>query len=90
MSQSIFDILNLSSIIWKGAPSERSSPPDPLDTTKRHYLCVENEGRTSCNRIYTKPIANGTHVTISEKCPEMFDNLTLLYKLGNVKYIRKE
>uniref|UniRef100_A0A6C0JW24 Uncharacterized protein n=1 Tax=viral metagenome TaxID=1070528 RepID=A0A6C0JW24_9ZZZZ len=85
MTQSIFDILNLSNIFWKGE-AKSSPPPDPLDTTKRHYLCVENGDRTSCNRIYTKPIASGTHVTISAKCPKMFDGLTLSYKLGKAVY----
>ena len=77
---SIFDILNLSNIFWKKMPE--LPPPDLLDTSKRHYLCVENGGHASCNRIYTKPIASGNHVTISEKCPEFFDGITLSYKLG--------
>ena len=77
---SIFDILNLSNIFWKKVPE--LPPPDLLDTSKRHYLCVEKEDRTSCNRIYTKPIASGTHVTISQKCPEFFDSASLSYKLG--------
>jgi len=81
---SIFDILNLSNIFWKKVPELPS--PDLLDTSKRHYLCVENKDRTSCNRIYTKPIASGTHVTISQKCPEFFDSISLSYKLGKNVY----
>ena len=73
--QSIFDILNLSHLIWYGAPRK----PDGLDPTKRHYQCISGP-KTVCNRIYEKSAVKGTHVSISQRCPEMFDSFTLSYK----------
>lgn len=82
-NRSIFDILNLSDLIWYGAPRK----PEGLDPSKRHYQCVENGPSTVCNRIYEKSVAKGKHVTISQQCPEMFDHATLSYKFGKIIYL---
>jgi hypothetical protein len=76
-TQTIFDVLNMSQT------GPRPPKPNGLDPDKRHYQCVE----TTCSRIYEIP-ANGRHVTISVRCPEMFDRLTLSYKLG--KFVTRQ
>jgi hypothetical protein len=77
-NQSIFDIMNLSNIFWK----DQTLESDDLDKNKRHYLCTESPDKIFCSRIYKKSTANGKHVSISEKCPEIFDTLSLSYRLG--------
>ena len=74
-NRSIFDIINLSDLIWYGAPRK----PEGLDPSKRHYQCISG-AKTVCSRIYEKSAVKGTHVTISQQCPEMFDSFTLSYK----------
>jgi hypothetical protein len=79
-NQSIFDILNLNYTFWYGKPK----PSNELDPDKRHYQCVENSENTICKRIYEKSTANGNHIMISKKCPEIFDCLTLSYRTGKI------
>jgi hypothetical protein len=77
-NQSIFDIMNLSNIFWK----DRTAEPDDFNKSKRHYLCTESQDKIFCTRIYKNSSVDGKYISISEKCPEIFDTLSLSYRLG--------
>jgi hypothetical protein len=69
-NQSIFDVLNISQKL-------KESP-------NRYYLCVKSEDQTVCYKYDNQPLKEngGVVVSVKQACPEIFDTLTVSYKVG--------
>jgi hypothetical protein len=68
-NQNIFDVLNM------------SQSRNGLDPDKRHYQCTENKELVTCVRTI-EISSKEKHFSISKDCPEIFDKITLSYKIG--------